>query len=64
MNDPTPEGSIDPILDHIIKNMDQLPQVQYSTRDQLIYLHQIAIKYGLYDASNVITNLLALPPTI
>lgn len=60
----TKKEPVDPILEDLIKNMDQLGQVQYSTRDQLSYLHQISIKCGLYDAANVINNLLTLPPTI
>jgi hypothetical protein len=38
MNNPSKENSIDPILEHLINNLEQLSQVQYSTRDQLSYL--------------------------
>lgn len=44
MSDPIKEASIDPVMEHLINNMDQLSLVQYSTQDQLTYLHQIAVK--------------------
>lgn len=64
MNNPSKEDSIDPILEHLINNLEQLSQVQYSTRDQLSYLQRIAVKYGLYDAANHIKHELTLPHTI
>jgi hypothetical protein len=47
----------DEILEDVIKKLPQLPQVQYSTAAQLDYLRRIAIKYGLYDAADVLQNL-------
>jgi hypothetical protein len=64
MNNPSQEDSIDPILEHLINNLDQLSQVQYSLRDQLGYLSRIAVKYGLYDAAEHIKHELTLPPII
>ena len=47
---------IDPILNELISKLPQLPQVQYSTKDQLIYLKNIAIRLGLYDAADFLKN--------
>lgn len=61
MGDTPQEESIDPILEHLINNMDQLTQVQYSLKDQLNYLHKISLKMGLYDAADHIKHQLTLP---
>lgn len=41
----------------IIEKLPKLNQRQYDTRGQLCYLAMIAVKLGLYDADDVITNL-------
>ena len=61
MSDTPQKEAVDPLLEYLIKNMDQLDQIQYSLRDQLIYLSQIATKYGLYDAADHIRHELTLP---
>ena len=41
-----------PIVLETIKNIPQLPQVQYSLTSQLMELRAAAVKLGLYDASD------------
>ena len=47
---------IDPILNELISKLPKLSQAQYSTKDQLLYLKDIAIKVGLYDAADFLKN--------
>ena len=47
-------------ISKVLKNIPQLPQVQYSLNDQLLQLIDVAAKLGLYDASNFIKNYLKL----
>lgn len=49
--------SKDKELDIIIDNLRQLSQRQCSLLKQLLYLEIIAIKFGLYDASDYIKNI-------
>ena len=49
---------VDPVIQDIIKNLPTCDQVQYSSRDQLLYLASIAQKLGLYDAHDIINKFL------
>jgi hypothetical protein len=44
------------VIDSIPKHLDQ---AQYSTHHQLYVLYQVAVKMKLYDAADVIKNLIA-----
>ena len=48
---------VDPVLVEVIHKMPQLPQVQYSTLDQLKFLVDVAVKLGLYDAVDILNRL-------
>lgn len=49
---------VDPLVKKIIDNLPQCSNVQYSTRDQLKYLKDIARKLGLYDAIDILNNII------
>ena len=57
MSDPTVYPNVDPVLSEYIKSIHILPQVQYGTKDQLLYLIDIANKLGLYDAADILKHL-------
>jgi hypothetical protein len=57
------DKSVDPLLDALLENLQKCGQVQYSTKDQLSYLHKFAIKFGLYDAADVIKDIINPPST-
>jgi len=42
----------------LVNSIPNQPQVQCSTHDQLVALSSLAVKFGLYDANNLIQNLL------
>jgi len=44
----------DTMLKKTIASLPQLPQRQYDTRQQLLYLSMAAVKLGLYDADDLI----------
>lgn len=44
----------DEVLEKTLKKVPQLSQVQYSTKRQLLYLVDIAHKFGLYDAADLV----------
>lgn len=39
---------------NILNSIAKQPQVQCSTKDQFIALHALAVKFGLYDAADVV----------
>jgi hypothetical protein len=47
----------DEVLEKTLKKVPQLSQVQYSTKRQLLYLVDIAHKFGLYDAADVVLQI-------
>jgi hypothetical protein len=53
---------MDEALNKVIAAIPQQPQRQYATDDQLRVLQAAANKLGLYDAADVIRNLLEVPP--
>jgi hypothetical protein len=61
-NDAGIKGEVegDLALRHRIKDMNPLPQVQYSTKAQLIQLADLGVKCGLYDAVDVVRSLIEL----
>jgi hypothetical protein len=56
--DPLSYPNIDPTLNDVISKLPKLQQVQYATNDQMLYLLDIAIKLGLYDAHNLLKTVL------
>lgn len=41
----------------VLKLIPQQPQVQCSTKDQLTALRVIAVKFGLYDAADLLSRI-------
>ena len=60
MGSPIEYPDVDEALKEWLKRADRWQQVQYSTRDQLLYLIDIAHKFGLYDAADVLKKLIGL----
>lgn len=52
---------MDEALNRVIAEIPQQPQRQYGTDEQLRVLQAAANKLGLYDAADVIRNLLEVP---
>lgn len=55
----TPEEELeeDPMtITDLIREMPQMPQVQYDVTRQLIELRNIANKFGLYDAADLLRD--------
>ncbi len=53
MGDPLSYPEVDPTLREVIhKNIPKLTQCQYATKDQLLFLIDVAHKLGLYDAAD------------
>lgn len=44
-------------LDEVIKDLPRLPQRQDSTQAQLVDLHRVAYRLGLYDAADAIRSM-------
>lgn len=49
---------MDPVLEKWLKTAPKWQQVQYDTQLQLKYLLQLAYKFGLYDAAEVVKKLI------
>lgn len=49
----------DSALEEVIKSIPFQSQRQYSTLDQLLYLKEVANRLGLYDAADIIQNLIS-----
>lgn len=60
MGNPIEYPEVDGTLNEWLKRADRWQQVQYSTTDQLLYLIDIAQKFGLYDAADVLKKLVNL----
>lgn len=57
MGDPLSYPEVDPTLRKIIhENLPKLTPSQYATKDQLLYLIEIAQKLGLNDAADYLKN--------
>jgi len=52
----------DTTLKAVIASLPKLPQRQYDTTQQLVYLSQVAVKLGLYDADDVLKTILGKQP--
>jgi hypothetical protein len=51
-----PTLPLDPYLEGIIQSLPKSNPVQYSTRDQMLYLARLAAKLGLYGAQDYINQ--------
>lgn len=54
MSKPMQYPEVDSVLKAVIKKLPKFPQVQYSSKDQLLFLIDIAQRFGLYDAADII----------
>ena len=50
--------TMDKQIETIVNNLPKLHQCQYSTSEQLTCLSKIAVKLGLYDADNILKNII------
>lgn len=64
LNDELSYPKVDKCVSEIIKQLPKLPQVQYATNDQLLYLCDIASKLGLYDARDLLQRVVNQSYTI
>lgn len=58
MGNPFEYPEVDLALKNWLQSAEKWQQVQYATNDQLLFLIDIAYKFGLYDAADVIKKIL------